>query len=87
MESIWFQVILYVRLFFNPLYRGKGLKIRIFWQICHWTIELLINKVNGGKNSANQLVAQMLDYKDYKKPYEFGYVDTYSVGRVKGQLD
>ena len=22
----------------------------------------------------------MSDYKDYKKPYEFGYVDTYSVG-------
>src|SRR5437764_7429296 len=66
-------------LFFHPLYRGKGLKIRIFRQICHWAIELLINKVNGGKNSANQLVAQMSDYKDYKKPYEFGYVDTYSV--------
>lgn len=66
--------------FFHPLYRGKGLKIGIFRQICHWAIELLINKVNGGKNSANQLVAQMSDYKDYKKPYEFGYVDTYSVG-------
>ena len=79
MESIWFQVI-YVRLFFHPLYRGKGLKIVIFRQICHWAIELLINKVNGGKNSANQLVAQISDYKDYKKPYEFGYVDTYSVG-------
>jgi hypothetical protein len=65
--------------FFHPLYRGKGLKIGIFRQICHWAIELLINKVNGGKNSANQLVAQMSDYKDYKKPYEFGYVDTYSV--------
>ena len=22
----------------------------------------------------------MSDYKDYKKPYEFGYVDIYSVG-------
>ena len=32
------------------------------------------------ENSANQLVVQMSDYKDYKKPYEFGYVDTYSVG-------
>src|SRR5207249_3389485 len=66
--------------FFHPLYRGKGLKIGIFRQICHWAIELLINKVNGGKNSANQLVAQMSDYMDYKKPYEFGYVNTYSIG-------
>src|SRR6266480_216036 len=78
MESIRFQVI-YVRLFFHPLYRGKGLKIGIFRKICHWAIELLINKVNGGRNSANQLVAQMSDYKDYKKPYESGYIDTYSV--------
>src|SRR2546429_7006069 len=78
MESIRFQVI-YVRLFFHLLYRGKGLKIGIFRQICYWTIELLINKVNGGRNSANQLVAQMSNYKNYKKSYEFGYIDTYSV--------
>jgi hypothetical protein len=59
--------------FFNPSYRGKGLKIGVFRQICHWSIELLVNNINGGKNSANQLVGQMADYKDYKKPYEFEY--------------
>ena len=67
--------------FFHPLYRGKGLKIRIFRQICYWSIELLINKVSCKKNSANQLVGQMSDYKDYKKPYEFEYIakSTFSV--------
>ena len=66
--------------FFHPLYRGKGLKLGIFRQICHWSIELLVNNVNGGEKSANQLVGQMADYKDYKKPYEFKYVTgTFSV--------
>jgi len=66
--------------FFHPLYRGKGLKLGIFRQICHWSIELLVNNVNGGEKSANQLVGQMADYKDYKKLYEFKYVTgTFSV--------
>ena len=67
--------------FFHPSYKGKGLKIGIFCQICHWSIELLINNVSGEKNSANQLVGQMSDYKDYKKPYEFKYIpkSTFSV--------
>lgn len=60
--------------FFHPLYRGKGLKIGVFRQICHWSIELLINNFDGGKNSANKLVGQMADYKDFKAPYEFEYV-------------
>ena len=65
--------------FFHPQYRGKGFKIGIFRKVCHWAIELLVNSINGGKNSANQLVAQMADYRDFKKPYEFGFVNTYSV--------
>ena len=50
--------------FFHLLYRGNGLKEGVFRQICHWSIEILINNVNGGKNSASELVLQMSDYKD-----------------------
>ena len=59
--------------FFHPSYRGNGLKEGVFRQICHWSIEILINNVNGGKNSASELVLQMSDYKDYKEPYEYVY--------------
>ena len=59
--------------FFHPSYRGKGLKDGVFRQIVHWSVELLINSVNGGKNSASELVLQMADYKDFKAPYEYAY--------------
>src|SRR5215510_2497945 len=67
--------------FFHPLYKGKGLKTGIFHQICHWSIKLLINNVGDGKNSANHLVGQMSDYKNYKRLYEFEYIpgSTFSV--------
>ncbi|CAB5368067.1 unnamed protein product [Rhizophagus irregularis] len=70
--------------FFHPSYRGKGLKIGVFCQICHWSIELLINNISGGKNSANKLVGQMADYKDFKVPYEFEYIPgTFSIERCE----
>ncbi|PKB99107.1 hypothetical protein RhiirA5_430279 [Rhizophagus irregularis] len=60
--------------FFHPSYRGKGLKDGIFRQIVYWSIKILINSVDGGKNSASELILQMSDYKDYKEPYEYKYV-------------
>ena len=60
--------------FFHPSYRGKGLKDGVFHQIVYWSIEILINNVDGKKNLASELILQMSDYKDYKEPYEYEYV-------------
>jgi hypothetical protein len=50
------------------------LKEGVFRQIVHWSIEILVNNVDGGKNSASELILQMSDYKDYKEPYKYEYV-------------
>jgi hypothetical protein len=60
--------------FFHPSHRGKGLKEGDFHQIVYWSIEILINNIDGGKNSASKLILQMSDYKDYKEPYNYEYV-------------
>jgi hypothetical protein len=59
--------------FFHPSFREKGLRDGIFRQIVHWSVEILINNINGEKNLANELILQMADYKDYKTPYEYAY--------------
>jgi hypothetical protein len=65
--------------FFHPSYRGKGLKEGVFRQIVHWSVEILINNINGGINSASELVLQMADYKDFQAPYEYKYKPGYKV--------
>jgi hypothetical protein len=58
---------------------GKGFKMGVFRQVCHWAIELLVKNINGGENSANQLIGQMCNYSNYEKPYEFKYSKSFTV--------